>query len=45
MSFEAVAAINTNNNTVQSFDVHARWSSINASVLAADTFNWFSVGI
>lgn len=44
MSSEAVAAINTDNNTVQSFDVHARWGS-NESVWAADTFNWFSVGI
>lgn len=44
MNYEAVAAINTNNNTVQSFDVHARWG-YNEAVWAADTFNWFSVGI
>ena len=45
MSSEAVAAINTDNNTVQSFDVHARWISGYESAWAADTFNWFSVGI
>ena len=43
MSFDAVAAINTNNNTVQSFDVHARYGY--EAAWAADTFNWFSVGI
>ena len=39
--YNAVAAINTHNNTVQSFDAHARF----VDVWAADTFNWFSVGI
>ena len=45
MSSEACAAINTHNNTVQSFDVHARWIDGNVAAWAADTFNWFSVGI
>ena len=46
MNFEAAAAINTNNNTVQSFDVHARWNNgSNVAAWVADTFNWFSVGI
>lgn len=45
MSFEAIAAINTSNNTVQSFSVHARWNDGNMGAWGADTFNWFSVGI
>ena len=45
MNSDAVAAINTDNNTVQSFDVHARWGSGYEAAWAADTFNWFSVGI
>lgn len=41
MNSNSISAINTSNNTVQSFDVHALWSNTNV----ADTFNWFSVGI
>lgn len=44
MSSEAIAAINTNNNTVQSFDVHARYY-VGQAYNVADTFNWFSIGI
>ena len=46
MDFNASAAINTHNNTVKSFYVHARWTNdYGVPGWAADTFNWFSVGI